>query len=141
MTFRQTADASGEYHVRTGVNIARLDSSSQCGNLADVTKNSTVIVPTITIIQVHLSRRLTSGSRRLCRDSKAAPPRHSALGRLPDTGRSITSATQARPARSQPFPFAAYCARAALTAPDLKSALVTHGGPLADSTIALQQGP
>jgi hypothetical protein len=66
--FRRTADASGEYHVRTGVNIARLESSSQCGNLADATKNSTVLLPTVTIIseapQPATDSRTTSSVRR-----------------------------------------------------------------------------
>jgi hypothetical protein len=49
-TFRQTADASGQYRDGTAANIARIASSSQCGNLADATKNSTVIVPAVTIV-------------------------------------------------------------------------------------------
>jgi hypothetical protein len=37
----QTADASMNYHERTGVELARSTSSAETGNLAAATKNST----------------------------------------------------------------------------------------------------
>jgi hypothetical protein len=39
--FRATADASFAYQERTGIEVARSYSSSDVGNLAAVTKNST----------------------------------------------------------------------------------------------------
>jgi hypothetical protein len=38
---QQTADASMNYHERTGVELARSTSSAETGNLAAATKNST----------------------------------------------------------------------------------------------------
>jgi hypothetical protein len=54
-TFRRTTDARGQYRESTAANIARIASSSQCGNLADATKNSTVIVSSTTIVAQPLS--------------------------------------------------------------------------------------
>jgi hypothetical protein len=43
IVFRTTTDASAVYRERTAVRIARSYSSSETGNLAAVTKNSTFI--------------------------------------------------------------------------------------------------
>jgi hypothetical protein len=40
-TFRTTTDASSTYRERAGLEVARANSSSDNGNLAAVTKNST----------------------------------------------------------------------------------------------------
>jgi hypothetical protein len=43
--FRVTTDASSTYHERASVDVARAYSSSDTGNLADATKNSTFFQP------------------------------------------------------------------------------------------------
>ncbi len=49
-TARETSDASHVYRETTALNIALVTSSSQCGNLADATKNAIVLSPTLTMI-------------------------------------------------------------------------------------------
>lgn len=39
-----TSDASTVYREQTGLDVARVDSAAQCGNLAEITKNTTFTV-------------------------------------------------------------------------------------------------
>ena len=45
MTTRQNADASNYYRSATSADLARIDSSAVCGNLADAMRNATVLLP------------------------------------------------------------------------------------------------
>ena len=47
MAYRQTADASQVYRQNAAAKLVRLVSSAVSGNLADVSKNNTVVVETI----------------------------------------------------------------------------------------------
>ena len=46
-----SADASFYYYEDATADVARMDSSAVCGNLADAMKNATVLFPTPKIIQ------------------------------------------------------------------------------------------
>jgi len=43
-SFRQSADASFLYHEQSGAALAHYDSASQCGNVADLTRNGTSLL-------------------------------------------------------------------------------------------------
>ncbi len=47
--YREKTAANDIYREGTAANLARVNSSSQSGSLADVTKNATVLVPIVTV--------------------------------------------------------------------------------------------
>ena len=51
MPKNKTADASFYYHDSTASDIARMDSSAVCGNLADAMKNGTVLMPNTHVVE------------------------------------------------------------------------------------------
>ena len=51
MPKNKTADASFYYHESAASDIARMDSSALCGNLADAMKNGTVLMPSAHIVE------------------------------------------------------------------------------------------
>jgi hypothetical protein len=52
----QTADATRAYRERSGVDIARADSTASDGTLASFTRDNTLVVSTTTFYPVHASR-------------------------------------------------------------------------------------
>ena len=50
----KSADDSFYYHESATADIARMDSSAVCGNLADAMKNATILLPNIHIIDTIL---------------------------------------------------------------------------------------
>ncbi len=50
--YKISADASFYYREDTRADVARMDSSAVCGNLADAMKNATVLFPPPQIIQM-----------------------------------------------------------------------------------------
>jgi hypothetical protein len=50
---RQTADATTAYRERSGVNIARTDSTAQDGTIASFTRDNTLVVSSTTFYPVY----------------------------------------------------------------------------------------
>ncbi len=51
----QTADATATYRDRSGVNIARAESTAQDGTIASFTRDNTLVVSTTTFYPVYAS--------------------------------------------------------------------------------------
>lgn len=49
-TYRESSDVSSEYLASTALNTVNFDSASQCGNLADITRNSVFVVGGLAVI-------------------------------------------------------------------------------------------